>query len=66
MLTFEEFARKMMNGESRSNPGLGVTYILITDDDNNEFYVEWEYVDDDQDDINAADVYDIYLNWEKQ
>lgn len=40
--TYDEFFRSRQNGESRTRPGLGITYILT-----DGFYAEWDPGDDE-------------------
>ncbi len=64
-LTFGEFAAKMYGGESRMNPGMAITYVLIEDDDQ-EFYIEWPMESDEDDCARLEEAYIKYLNFEEE
>ena len=67
-LTLEEFSLCMQGGESRVTPGKSVTYILITDPENNSeevFYTEWEFISENDDFEQAEAAYKEYLKTNK-
>ena len=61
-MSFEEFMLQMKGGESRTTPGMTVSYVLIEDDDGEEeFYAEWKFINEDHDFNVLETVYKEYL-----
>ncbi len=51
MLSLDQFRQLLRGGRGRFKPEKAVSFVLIENEDEEEFYAEWEYVDEEEDEV---------------